>query len=223
MNSVHLDLIAKLHGGVNPYGDFPKDKWYLDPFTFGEQPKWFEEAIRSPGLKVVVEVGTFLGHGARHMGAIMKTLPQPSALIAVDDFLSDEVLWADHRERLRFRNGRPEFYWTWMSNTIEAGLQDVIIPLPMSSVSASRHLKKHGVLAQLIYIDACHHEGDVLRDLNAYWDDVLDRGGVMIIDDYAGGPNDPMFGGLVRDVDRFKAARKLRAEIDGNKVRIRKP
>lgn len=105
-----------------------------------------------------------------------------------------------------------------MANTVEAELQDYIIPLSMPSLSASRYLAKLNTAVDFIYIDGCHIEGDVYRDLDAYWK-LLKPGGSMLIDDYI-----PVhFDGLIRDVNKFANEEGLRITVDAEKALLEKP
>jgi predicted O-methyltransferase YrrM len=93
----------------------------------------------------------------------------------------------------------------------------------MPSVSGARYLASLGITAQMIYIDGSHIEGDVIRDLDLYWDR-LAPGGVMLVDDYV--PHSPdrwLFEGVIRDVQKFASQRGLKLEADGNKARLWKP
>jgi hypothetical protein len=84
---------------------------------------------------------------------------------------------------LNRQHGYPQIYYTFLRNVIEAGLEDLITPLPMPSSAAYWILKRLGVTADLIYVDAAHEYDAVLDDLRKYWE-LLEPGGVMLGDDY---------------------------------------
>ena len=189
---------------------------------WGSGHPWFAELITDLKPRLIIEVGSFLGGSAINMGATVKALGlHDSAVICVDTWLAEEILWSmpEHRVKLKHTFGTPCFYYTFLSNILDRQLQDTVVPLRMPSVSAARYLAKLGITAKLIYIDGSHEEGDVLRDLELYWDR-LEPGGVMLIDDYE--PGVPMFEGLVRDVNKFAKQRKLKVERSGNKVKLGK-
>ena len=216
-------IIATVHRGVNPWTDYTPAR----PHTFlgiewDDKHEWFGQFVEELKPRVIVEVGSFLGGSAVHFGKQIKRCGLDCAMICVDTWLAEEILWSipEHRERLFIRHGRPEFYQQFMANVWYEGLADTVVPLPMASVSAARYLNINRVRADLIYIDGCHEECEAYRDIQLYWDLVLNPGGVMLIDDWA---PDEMFVGLVRDVKLFVAQRSLKMEINGRKVMLRKP
>lgn len=208
-------LIEKIHIGVSPYAGYPKEQWPTEQFSgWGSIHHWFKELIERLRPELIIEVGTFLGGSAIHMGECLRNAKiNDSAILCIDTWLAEQILWsmAEHRVRLKIQYGRPCFYYTFLSNVIEKGLQGTIVPLPMPSQSAARYLKElGGITAKLIYIDGCHEEGDCYRDLNAYWQ-FLEPGGAMLVDDY--NPENPMFFGLVKDVNQFCLDRELKREV----------
>ena len=60
---------------------------------------------------------------------------------------------------------------------------DVVAPLPLSSLQATDVLKYYNISADLIYIDAAHEYEPVKHDIANYWT-ILKTGGVMVGDDY---------------------------------------
>ena len=226
MNKKYDELIGKIHAGINPYagydrisGDWPAQHWG----EWGSGHGWFGRLIEELKPSLIIEVGSFLGGSAITMGGKLKALGlNDSAVLCVDTWLAEEILWSmpEHRAKLKITYGTPCFYYTFLSNVIDRGLQDTVVPLRMPSVSAGRYLRKLGITAGLIYIDGCHEEGDVMRDLEMYWA-ILEPGGAMLIDDYQ--PGVPMFDGLVRDVDRFGSRKGLKMEREGEKGVFRKP
>ena len=220
--SVYTDLIGKLQAGRDPYGEFHAANWPTDDFGFlrDEHAVLFAGLVAERRPSVIIEVGSFLGKSARVFAGAIRVGGWDGAVVCVDTWLGENVLWGirEHRERLRFRYGRPTAYETFMANVCAARLEGYIVPVPMASVSAARLLKQHGVMADMIYIDGCHETPDVYHDLTAYWER-LRPGGLMIIDDYQ---PDPMFTGLVLDVDRWRKENDLDIEVIGDKALVRK-
>lgn len=195
-------LLSYIHRAENPYTDFKYVKEDLDAQGWGSTHPWFEKLVDKYNRHktvTAIEVGSWKGGSARHVASLFKKKSIDGVIICVDTWLAEEILWNSEmwRSSLKFKNGRPNVYQTFMANTVEAGLQDYIIPLSMPSLSAARYLKNIQK-ADFIYIDGCHVEGDVYRDLTAYWQ-LLRVGGTMMVDDYAAGE----FDGLVRDVNKF--------------------
>jgi hypothetical protein len=141
----------------------------------------------------------------------------------VDTWLGALEFWvgdlAGTRERdLRLKYGYPSVYYQFLSNVIHAGLQDVIVPFPNTSLIGARYFKSLGVVADLVYVDASHDYEDVLLDLYAYYP-LISSGGVMFGDDYNSG-----WPGVMGAVDEFARVQGLVLEVlDGNFWVIRKP
>jgi predicted O-methyltransferase YrrM len=204
MSKSFNELIKKIHLGTNPFEGYPKDQWPVQHWGgWGSDHPFFAEMVAKIKPHLIIEVGSFLGGSAIQQGQLLKKNGlNDSAVLCVDTWLAEQILWSlpDQREKLKLRFGRPCFYYTFLSNIIDVGLQNMVVPLSMPSLSAARYLKQLGVTAPMIYIDGCHEEFDCRRDLDMYWD-LLEPGGGMIIDDYVCGSD--MFAGLVRDVNRF--------------------
>jgi hypothetical protein len=222
------ELVKSIHLGVNPYEGYlespmkaPVSHWG----QWGSDHPWLVEMVESTRPGLIIEVGSFLGGSAIAMGEKLRALGlKDSAILCVDTWLAEEILWsrAEHRDKLKIQFGSPCFYYTFLSNILDKGLQDTVLPLRMPSFSAARYLASLGITAKAIYIDGTHIEGDVMCDLNLYWDR-LEPGGVMLIDDYV--PDSPdrwLFEGVIRDTQKFAAQRNLKLEASGNKARFRK-
>ena len=81
-----------------------------------------------------------------------------------------------------------------------AGLQSVIVPLPIDSVNGQQLLAALEVEVGVVHIDAGHDYHSVSKDLAIWWD-MLTPGGVLIADDYF--PNGEGWPGVLRAVDEF--------------------
>jgi len=216
------DAIRRLHNGVDPFAGFDPAGWANPADKWDSHHPWFDETIRELRPRVIVEVGSFLGASSRHFANALAQGGLDGVVVCVDTWLAEEVLWgvAEWRAALRFEHGRPQVYNVWLANALASGLQDYLCPLSMDSTNGARYLASKGMSADMVYIDGCHMEGDVYRDLAIYWERVLRPGGVMLIDDYQ---HTPDFAGVVHDVDRFAAGVHQRPEIRGTKARLRKP
>lgn len=221
MTSAKDDAVARLHDRLDPFNDFDPTGWQDPTDEWDSHHPFFDAAVAELRPRMIVEVGSFLGVSSRHFAAALQREDLDAVVVCVDTWLAEQVLWNNPRWRpvLRHVNGRPEFYKVWMANALAAGLQGYLCPLPMPSPNGARYLKSRGVIADLVYIDASHDEGDVIRDLELYWDLVLRPGGVMLVDDYQHVPD---FLGVVHDVDRFAANRGLKVEVGGFKAWLRK-
>src|SRR5205085_1801349 len=101
----------------------------------------FQQVIGLLRPAVIVEVGTWKGASAIHMGQVARGFGLPTQIVCVDTWLgSPEHFLALHegwRESLRIRNGYPQLYFTFLTNVIQHGLTDTIIPLPATSENAA--------------------------------------------------------------------------------------
>lgn len=214
-------LIERIHYGVDPYKDFKYTAADLDPQGWGSTHPIFESTIDKYNRHLPVtifEIGSWKGGSARHMAGLLKKKSIDGAIVCIDTWLAEEVLWScEWRESLKLKNGRPNVYQTFMANTIDAGLQNYIVPLSMPSFNAARYLTKVGLKADIIYVDGCHIEGAVLQDLKSYWP-LLKKKGTMIIDDYHA-----EFEGLMKDVHTFAQHNDLPINNQNGKCVLWKP
>lgn len=209
-------LLEKLHFNRNPYTGFPTDQWagtwYNDP---GATREIFKRAINlsKPGL--IIEVGSFVGESTIFMANQLKARGKDAAILAVDTWCGGIDHWISVPEKLKFHFGRSSLYYQFVGNVCRMGMQNWILPLAFDSINAARLLTRLGIQADMIYVDASHEEGDVRRDLEAYWP-LLKKGGVLLADDV-----NNIFPGVLKDVTEFMKDHDLKPNsIEGEKVLI---
>lgn len=211
-------LIDTLHQGKNPYTGFPSGwsgTWYGDP---GAQRAIFSKAIAATNPSVIIEVGSFVGESAIYMAKLLKEQKRECAILCVDTWYAGYDHWKGAREKIQMHFGRPDFYYKFMANVIDHGCHDVIVPFAMDSIGAARVLKWLGLVPQLIYVDASHEKGDVLRDYEAYWD-LLPAGGGMLADDLSN-----HFPGVLEDFAHFSGLYAVNPVMtEGEKALVIKP
>lgn len=145
---------------------FDAQGWFLNG-------KELEAIIKNNPIKVVIEVGSWVGLSTRF---IASTLPEGGKVYAVDHWLGSiehqPGNWAHNSALL------PVLYDQFLSNVIHAGLTDKIVPIRMSSLVAVNYLRslKVPVVPDLIYIDAGHDTASVYADLNAWYPYVQGHG-----------------------------------------------
>lgn len=226
MTEVYQRMMTLIQDGVNIWADFDPTQWRPTyQYDWDSHHEWFEAAISELHPDIIIEVGSFLGISAMHMASLLKRLGLNSVVICIDTWLAERQLWSrpEIRAALLFQHGRPNVYYSFLANIIDAELTDYIVPMPMHSLGAARYLQDLGIDASLIYIDGNHEAGEVYADLMAYWDR-LRPGGIMLIDDYIPSKKPGhMFTGLVNDVNRFVREKNLAVDQLGNKIRLRKP
>ena len=171
----------------------------------------FDELVLKVMPKTIIEVGTWKGGSAVHMGNICKSYcgnANKAKIYCIDTWLGAAEFWtgdlANTPERnLLLKNGYPQIYYQFLSNVVHQGLQDYIIPVPVPSSIGHKILKAKGVKADLIYIDGSHEYEDVYADLNNY-SELLNPGGIMFGDDYYS------FADVGRSVNDFVATQKAK-------------
>lgn len=128
----------------------------------------------------ILEVGVFVGSS---LISIMNMLPKNTKAVVIDNWSlsSDELknCQAISKEKLTLPGAKQTFY----SNIQNAGIKDRVDIIDMASVKALRYLIRDKKTFDLIYIDGSHKTLDVLCDLVLSWE-LLNSGGVLIIDDY---------------------------------------
>lgn len=146
----------------------------------------FRTAIEYVRPSLVIEVGTWKGGSAIHMAGLMRELGIDGEIVCVDTWLGAPIAWTSEPElkpSLKLRGGYPQFYYTFARNVLDAGVEDVVTPLPAPSEGGHTILKFLGVEAGLIYIDADHDYAPAKRDFERYLE-LLAPDGVMIGDDF---------------------------------------
>jgi hypothetical protein len=171
MNEIGKDIYpVPGKGNASPKG------WNHDHAIFADILRWYD----SP---TIIEVGTWLGASAIHMGNIIKT----GKIYCVDTWLGSLEFWTTHRQTperdLMLKHGYPQVYYQFIRNVQAAKLEHLITPVPMPSLQAAQYFKETELKADVIYIDASHDQDDVKRDILAYLP-LLKPGGIIFGDDY---------------------------------------
>ena len=139
---------------------------------------------------VIVEFGSWEGRSALAFLSHAKSSGYECRMICVDTWLGSAEHWGDlipnsewSFERLKVRRGEPNVLQTFRKAVRDHGFdeQTSIVRAPTSS--AAPFLKRTGVRADLVYIDADHSYRAVLGDLRlAYL--LKTSGGVVAGDDF---------------------------------------
>jgi predicted O-methyltransferase YrrM len=124
------------------------------------------------GLETIIEVGSWLGASTRFLATQVNS---GGKVYAVDTW-QGSITEVVHQQDPRL----PFLYEIFLSNTIQAGLTDVIVPVRMESLQAAEILD---VRADLIYIDGDHRAESVYQDILA-WYPHLKEGGIFCGDDW---------------------------------------
>ncbi len=206
--------------GTDPYEGFDPSWVEPDLQGWGHDHGIFSKCITQIKPKLIIEVGTWKGASAVRMGQICREQGLDTEIVCVDTWLGSPGVMihtgkesqADRFASMRYVNGYPMLYYTFLRNVVDAGLQDVITPLPQTSENAAKILHFYRFQADLIYMDAAMEKEPAFRDLVFYWK-LLRRGGLMIGDDYKNR--------LVRaGVEKFATRMKVKPEAFGGKYRF---
>lgn len=195
--------------------------WHSDHPIFARLvSEVFGGARVSPHRKpTVIEVGSWKGASAIHLANLTAgvrqidtisgyEVPAPAALFCVDTWLGDSshmVRADDPQNTIPRRHGYPQLFPQFLYNVHSAGVASRVTPITLPSTDGARYLAHHGIVADLIYIDASHEYPEVYADLCAYSNLVAD-GGLMFGDDFRTAP------GVFHAVARFAHEQDLNLE-----------
>lgn len=192
-SSVPLDtvrdvVIQNVHRGVDPFLGFPDPalRKFLNGTLrvrgWGSQNAVFKMLIEEVRPRVILEIGTFLGASAIHMGNVTRELGLESTILCVDDFRG----WPGFRdtfESVKEINGDVLLLQHFMMSVVYSHLEDRVVPIPYSTSHALKALCDMGVTADLIEVDAGHDFRSAWNDINLAYSLLTPRG-VMFGHDY---------------------------------------
>jgi hypothetical protein len=214
----HADIMHSIHG-TNVFAGYV-------PLLAEDSSGWnsrhasFDEAIAGIRPTVVIDVGVWKGGSTIYMAELLRKNGVPGTVISIDTFLGSLEHWNRDSELFNMvfrRNGMPLLYDQFMSNMVRSGLTDYVVPLPQTSTVAALLLRRLGIQAGLIHIDASHEYDDVLKDSRMYWD-ILAPGGYLIGDDYH-----HYWPDVIRAADDFAAEKHVSLQVSAPKWIVRKP
>lgn len=220
--SVRQSFIDAVYDGIDPFASFPKSQagYAADrlPDGWGSSHPYFRKYIEEIRPRFIVEVGTWLGGSAIHMGHLLRAAGlTDSCVLCIDTWLgsSEHFLQAEERRQLKIANGRATFYDDFLRNVVDHGLQDIIVPFSITSIAAAEVLRERGLAPDLIYLDGDHTTRGARADLELYWD-ILRPGGVLLGDDFD-------WEQVHMNVLEFCYLKKLEFTAFNNKYVVRKP
>lgn len=158
-----------------------------DASGWGGDSPIFKRLIKEIRPRNIIEVGSWKGQSSITMGKAVKSLGLDTKIYCIDTWLGSIEFWckmaSNTHTDLKQKHGYPQIYYQFLSNVVHNNLEDVIFPLPMTSLTGSKYLKVKSIISELIYIDASHEEEDVYSDILSYWP-LLDNEGIMFGDDF---------------------------------------
>merc|ERR1711871_122787 len=114
--------------------------------------------------------------------------------------------------RMNNRSPRPRIFEQFMTNVMDANMNDIILPLSTTSIvgfHSLRRLQRHVdiPLVNSIYLDSSHLKGETLIELEAAWE-ILMPGGILFGDDF-----DVYWQDMTDDIRKFALSRHDEVEI----------
>ena len=175
--------------GLSPLGDSP-----IDPsrnVVQGGPAAAINDIVTVVNARTVIEVGSWEGRSAVMWGRELSARGDDWLLICVDTWLGSVEMWEREsgdwsREKLVIADGYPTVFTTFASNVRRAGLGKHTVALPIDSAQGLELLKRHDVVADVIYVDAAHDFVNALRDIRralALLDSTNPRS-LVLCDDY---------------------------------------
>jgi predicted O-methyltransferase YrrM len=146
----------------------------FDPHGWYQNANQLTEIIKQNDVKIVIEVGSWLGSSTRHIASL---LPLDGLVYAIDHWKGS----VEHQPGgSAWHSALPYLYQQFLSNIVHAGLAHKIRPFRMDSLEAAQMLQ---VVPDLVYIDAGHDTESVYKDLNA-WFPFVKGHGILCGDDW---------------------------------------
>lgn len=217
-NKIRAELVSKLWHGVDPFKQFDRTRLHVDKQGWNSTHSYLRDSVLTLSPQIVVEIGVWKGGSVITLAKTLKKAGIDGVVIAIDTWLGSSEHWLrGDFASLRVETGYPQMHHTFMSNIIDEGLEDYVLPLPLDSLNAHQVLSKRGLQADLIHIDAGHDHRSVSSDITAWWQ-LLRSGGILIGDDYS-----PSWPGVLQAFDEFVALHGLPLEHKSNKCRLVKP
>jgi len=178
-------LLDTLWRGVDPFVGFPKGLFGLDPQGWNSNHPYLTDTIIRHRPQTIVEIGVWKGASVITMAKQIQTSEIDGVIIAVDTWLGSSEHWLrpDWFAGMSCLFGHPQIYQKFMTNVIESGTENIVIPLPIDSINAAAILRAREIDIDMVHIDGGHHYDTVTLDLKAWWS-LLRSGGVLVGDDY---------------------------------------
>lgn len=214
--AVRKFLIDELFDGVSPYENFPPKEvaFLLQPERikgWGSEKTVFRRLMEEVRPRVMIELGSFLGASATHMGSIARELGLKTDIFCFDDFRGWPGFRSGDLSDIKQQHGNVMLMNQFMQNVVYRNVTEHILPVPFGTVASLSSFCKWGIYADLIEVDASHDFHSAWADINIAFQ-LLRPGGVMFGHDYQTAADKR---GVRRAVDLFARMNDLRVEPDG--------
>lgn len=143
----------------------------LPSYYFDERPlnyKELDDLIKNNNISIIVELRSFLGASAVHMADY---IPPYGKIFCVDPWSEKTELHNAEGENVLYFP--PALYRQFLSNVIQAGSTDKIIPVRMTSQNAAKTLT---VFPHLVFVNSSHDEKCVYPDIKNWYAKLAEKG-----------------------------------------------
>jgi hypothetical protein len=148
--------LAELRGVYDFPAAEPKVPCLQGPTWFGDRHVPSLSRVVDPKMRIIVELGSFLGRSTR---ALADMIGPDGTVIAVDTFKGS----SEHVNDPSVQRVLPVLYETFLRNCW--GYRDRIIPVREDTISGLHAIDSCGVVPDLIYVDAAHDTESVMHDI----------------------------------------------------------
>jgi hypothetical protein len=181
---IRKTIIDRLWDGADPFLGFPTNLFGFDLQGWNSEHPYLYDTILSLRPSVIVEIGVWKGASTVFMAKTLQRLGLDCIIIAVDTWLGSWEHWVEeYSPKIPTIHGYPALYYQFMSNILQSGVAEYVLPLPTDSINAAKILKILDIMPNLIHLDAGHEYEAVLTDLRI-WYSLLSPKGILIGDDY---------------------------------------
>lgn len=144
-----------------------------------------------------LEIGSMLGNSAIKVASITKSKDTKTTVVCLDPFTGDVNMWAwekdlhkDNKWRfLGLDKGRPTIYDRFLANVMQAGHDDIILPINCTSIVGVKLIQRLyqesrlSKIPSVIYLDSAHEEDETFLEIHRCWES-LPEGGILFGDDW---------------------------------------
>ena len=171
---------SSTYGAYTPASDLPPQMAY-EAHVSDATLSYVRECVGAP-IRAMLEVGSFVGSSAVLFGRNVQA--DGGFLLCVDTWCGDVNMWLrpEFRDTMAFRDGQPRIYERFLGNIVDNELQDVVLPIRMSSIVAARMFWVLGYRFDAIYLDSAHEYGETFTELALFYS-LVRPGGVLFGDD----------------------------------------
>ncbi|HKM63143.1 MAG TPA: class I SAM-dependent methyltransferase [Acidisphaera sp.] len=219
MSRVRHDLVTRLWRGRDPFLDLPPDLREVDMRGASQGHAFIGPAVAAAHPGVVVDVGAGKGGSTIAFARELRNGRMNAVVVAVDTFLGDVTDWGsdDEFEGMEYEAGRSSLYPRFVSNVLQAGLGNFVLPLTLDATSAAALFAQFGIPASVVHLDAGDDAASIRSYLEAWWP-LLAPGGVLI-----GGPCGEGHEVARQAYESFFSSHGVQASFQDGKCRATKP